>query len=478
MENAVEHGLDRPARVEDAAVDRRAGHRAAAAPVLLVGLAAGLLGQGGYVGWLRWWVGLLVAVAAVLALGAGRDLVAELRGAPALAAGALAGWAVIDGALHGSASGGAGAAALLVGFAAVVATCRRLPAAGRETVRDGLIGVGLLLAATGWLGVALHHRPWGLIAQGLWRASSAITYPNATAAVLVPLALLAVAELTRRPRSAPLGLAAAGLLTGVGATGSRAGVLALAVGLLVLGAALGHRVVARSVLAPGLGAAVALVGLLPSVPAGPPARPGLAGLALLLGLALAAALTRLSRRAVASTAAAVLAALTLTGVGSASLSAAAGAVTGSRVTLASSDRIQAATAAVKLVVASPLTGSGPGQARLRWTGPDGNTNGIRYAHNEYLQVTAELGLVGAALLIVLLAAIGWLLLAARRRGPTPAMWAGVVAGLTAFAAHSAVDFLWQLPAIPLTAAALIGLAAPARQPAAPRPPVPTHAQKE
>jgi hypothetical protein len=35
-----------------------------------------------------------------------------------------------------------------------------------------------------------------------------------------------------------------------------------------------------------------------------------------------------------------------------------------------------------------------------------------------------------------------------------------VAGVTAFAVHSGFDFVWQVPAIPLTVAVLVGLAAP------------------
>jgi hypothetical protein len=460
----------------DRVASRAAG---SACVVLLVGLGACLLGQGGYVGWLRWPVGLLVLVAAALAVRGGQDALDALRCPPVLAAGLLAAWAVTDGALHGAVRAGAGAAALLTGFCAVLVTCRQLPATDRRTVLDGLIGVGLLLAATGWLGVALHHQPWGLLGQDLWRASSTLTYPNATAAVLAPLALIAIAELSRR-RTAALALAATGLLTGLGATGSRAGILVLAVGLLVLAAVLGLRPVTRAVLGPGIGAAIALVGLLPSVPADSPARPAWAALALLLGSALAVALPGMNRRA-ATGAAGVLAVLTgmiAIGGGPASVAAAAHAVTGSRVTLASSDRVDAARAAVRLISTSPWTGSGPGQAHLHWTGPDGAERIIRYAHNEYLQVTAELGLIGAALLAVLLATIAGLLLYTRHRSPAPRTWAGAAAALTALTAHSAVDFLWHIPAIPLTAAALIGLATPIRPPARSVIPAPTHPPEE
>jgi O-antigen ligase len=87
---------------------------------------------------------------------------------------------------------------------------------------------------------------------------------------------------------------------------------------------------------------------------------------------------------------------------------------------------------------------------------------MRYVHNEYLQVAVQLGMVGAALLLGLLVAVGWLLLRATgpagRRSPDAGLRAGVLAALAAFAVHSALDFTWHLPAIPLLIAALVGLA--------------------
>jgi O-antigen ligase len=145
-------------------------------------------------------------------------------------------------------------------------------------------------------------------------------------------------------------------------------------------------------------------------------------------------------------------------IGSASLSAAARAVAGPRATLSSPDRVDAMRAASRLVAASPLVGSGPGQARTEWIDPDGVVVVLRYVHNEYLQVAADLGLVGAALLVLFLFGVGRIIWSARGSGPTPTLWAGVVAGVAALAAHSTLDFVWHLAAIPLIAAALIGIA--------------------
>jgi O-antigen ligase len=133
-------------------------------------------------------------------------------------------------------------------------------------------------------------------------------------------------------------------------------------------------------------------------------------------------------------------------------------VVSSRVTLASQDRVEEAKAALRLAAGHPVAGVGPGRAVLRWIGPDGFHLTARYAHNEYLQTLAELGVVGLALLAGLLFSIGrdvW-----TARPPATAsreLWAGVVAGLVALTVHSAFDFLWHIPAIPVVAAALVGI---------------------
>jgi O-antigen ligase len=112
-----------------------------------------------------------------------------------------------------------------------------------------------------------------------------------------------------------------------------------------------------------------------------------------------------------------------------------------------------------------LTGTGPGQADLRWKGHDHGSQLYAYVHNEYLQVAAQLGLVGLGLLVVLLVAITRTLWRARPTGQASATWAGVVAAAAAFAVHSGFDFVWHLPAIVLTVALLVGLVLPPPDPA-------------
>jgi O-antigen ligase len=444
--------------------------------LLLVAVTAGLLGQGAYYPSVQRPVGLLIALASLLAL-TGRPLTREdLRLLPVVPALALAGWAVVDDALVGVAGAAVGPALLLVGVVAVLVVCRRLHSEDREFLLAGVIGIGLLVALTGWLGVASRVGPWAFQAQGLWRASSTLTYPNATAAVLAAISLVVLGRLASTPASMPLAVAAAGLLTGLAATMSRAGILALVVGLVVLAALLGVRATARAAVGPFAGALVALLGLLPSMPAASPPRPMLALVGLAAGLALAAMVARLRRWPTLALLGVVLVVAVAGLLGSGGgVAGAAHRVAEARVNLASPDRTGALHAALRLVAQQPLTGTGPGHADLRWKGRDHGSQLYAYVHNEYLQVTAELGLVGLVLLVVLLVALARLLWRARPTGPADASWAGVVAAAAAFAVHSGLDFVWHLPAIVLTVTLLVGLVlpapntAPAHQPFVPVP---------
>jgi hypothetical protein len=430
--------------------------------LLLTAVAAGLLGQGAFYARVRWYLGVLVAAGAVLALIAWPPTRDDARLPPVVAALALAAWAVLDAALLGMPAAGAGPALLLLGLVAVLLVCRRLQPEAREVLLLGIVVVGLLVALAGWLGVAGRVGSWAWLGDGIWRASSTLTYPNAAAAVLVPVALVVLAQLVDAPSSLPLALAATGLLAGAAATLSRAAALALAVGLVVLAGLRGPRATVRAALGPCVGALVALVGLVPSMPAAGPARPAAALLGLGAGLALAAALARL--RAVAAVAL-VLGGVLLGCVAVAEVAGgmgdAARLVAGTRITLASPDRSGAVGAAFRVAAEHPLTGAGPGQADLRSRGTDGGTRIFGYAHNEYAQVAAELGLVGLGLLAVLLVALGRLLWRARATGPPVAGWAGVVAATAAFAVHSGFDFVWHLPAVLLTVTLLVGVVLPA-----------------
>jgi len=438
-----------------------------AGPLLLVAVAAGLLGQGAYYPSVQRPVGVLIAAATLLGLAAWPLTRDDVRLLPVVPALALAAWAVLDAVLLGVLGAGVGPALLLVGVVAVLLVCRRLRQEDREILLAGVTCIGLLVALTGWLGVAGRAGSWAFQAQGLWRASSTLTYPNATAAVLVAISLVVLGRLVEAPRSLPLVWAATGLLAGLGATLSRAGALALVVGLGVLAGLRGLRPTARAAVGPLAGALVALVCLLPSMPAASPPRPALALVGLCAGLAVAATVVRLRRWP----ALALLGGLLAAGAGGLQASgggvgSAAQKVAEARANFASPDRTGALHAALRLVAQHPLTGTGPGHAQLRWKGQGHGTQLYAYVHNEYAQVAAELGVVGLVLLAVLLVAIARQLWRARAAGRPGATWAGTAAATAAFAVHSGFDFVWHLPAIVLTVTLLVGAVLPASDTAA------------
>ena len=451
--------------------------------LLLVAVAVGLLGQGAYYGPAQRLLGLLVVAATLVALAAWPPTLDDLRLLPLLPAAALAGWAGLDAVLLGQpVTGAAGLALLLAGLVAALAVCRRLGREDRDVLLIGVTGI-CLVVLTGWLGVALRVGSLAWKGDGIWRASGTLTYPNAAAAVLVPVALVGLARLVRGPRSVPLMVAVTGLLAGAAATMSRAGAIALVAGLVVLAALEGPGRVLRVAAGPCAGAAVALAGLVPSMLAAGRPRPLLAVAGLAAGLALAVGVAVAARPgtgtkpgAGARRGVALVAGVVLLLGGLAAVAALGGGeawpkVVDSRATLGSPERSDALRAATQVVADSPLGGAGPGHTQLRWEGPDGGTRYFSYVHNEYLQVAADLGLVGLALLAVLLVALARLLWGAR--ATAAGLWAGAVAAACAFAVHSGFDFVWHLPAVVLTVALLAGVVLPP-PPAgsANRPPIP------
>jgi O-antigen ligase len=428
------------------------------ATLLVAGLAAGFFAQGGFFLGGRLVLTLAVAAAAGLALLEVPPGGADLTFAPVVAAAALAAWAVLRGMAAGATGHGLAWALLLAGMGAVVLVCRRLPMTGRETMLFGLIGIGVAIAITGWLGVAAHVSPWARPSQGLWRASSTLTYANAAAAVLVMLSVVALGLLCGRPGHRGLAVCLTALLTGLAGTLSRAGLLALLVGLAVLAGLTGYRGVVRALTGPALGACVALAALLPSVPVQSPPRPLVAGAGLMLGMALAAWHPGQPRRrsvAVGGCLAALAATAAL--LATRPIGAAVQDVARVRLTLDSTHRADALHAALRLVAADPLTGTGPGLAHLRWVQEDGTGVRLLYAHDEYLQTLVELGAIGLALLLALLGTAALVVLRRPDGGGYPAAATGAIAALGALAVHSAFDFVWHVPVIPLTAAALLGL---------------------
>lgn len=107
--------------------------------------------------------------------------------------------------------------------------------------------------------------------------------------------------------------------------------------------------------------------------------------------------------------------------------------------------------ALRTAKAEPLLGTGAGTFELRWYRDRPGHGTVRDAHNIYLEVLAELGPVGLALLVTALAAP----LAALGMTRDPLAAAGGAA-YVAYLAHAGLDWDWELPAVTLAA---IGCAA-------------------
>jgi hypothetical protein len=429
--------------------------------LLLVAFAVGVIAQGGYYLSGRILVVVLLGVGALVAV-ASRPRSGTEAKIVLLACAVLAAWALIRAAMAGGYLSALPTVATLAGIAGAVVILARTDSAARQQCGRVLIGLGGLIALIGWVGVAWRQPPWGTVVQGLWRGSATLTYANATAALLAALAVLAVGYRLQRPDSALAAAPLSVLLVGLWATVSRAGVFAFLVGLVVLMLLRGVRPVVRQAVPPVAGALIAFAALLPALPTGTPARPGLATAGLVVGVLVAVYLARLARdRPVAAFLTVGLLAAAISWITIQLAGSAVATVAATRLNLASFGRTGATRAAIQMVTAQPVMGVGPGRARFFWVDSGGRGFVARYAHNEYLQLVVELGFIGLAILLILLAALIATVVKGRPAAqPAPGLWAGAAAAFAVLIVHSAFDFLWQLPVIPLTGALLVGLAGP------------------
>lgn len=101
---------------------------------------------------------------------------------------------------------------------------------------------------------------------------------------------------------------------------------------------------------------------------------------------------------------------------------------------------------------APLIGTGAGTFEYWWVRDAAGTEAVHDAHSLYLQTLGELGIVGFLLLLgfVAVVLVGGTLVALRA-GPERALLAAAVAGCVAFFLAAAVDWNWQMPALPVAA---------------------------
>lgn len=423
-----------------------------AALLVIVAFAAGVVAQGGFHPAGRWLVAVPVAIAGVLIARAP----VTPRGAAPVFAGLLCGWIVVRGASVDELGAAIWRVAAIALVAVVVSASRRGAAGDRDALSAAVLIGGVAVSVTGWVGVALHREPWAVAGGSTWRAASTLTYPNAAAALVVMVWLVHLAGRAAAHTDRARGSAAASavLLAGALATQSRAGAIACIAGLGALVSILGARRVARAAVAPCAGATVAFAGLVPGLAAGSAPAPVTAFASLVAGAAVAEAVERARRSPRPAMRRVAVGTLALAALGA--VSVASEVSLGDRLDLVSSDRAGTNRAALDVIGAHPLAGVGPGRVIVAFP-VNGGLVGTDLVHDEYLQLVAEIGLVGAALAAVI-ALAGVRVLARARSSSSSATWAGCVSGLVAFAVHSGFDFLWHIPVVVVLAAVLFGLA--------------------
>ncbi len=422
---------------------------------LLVALAAAVTAQGAFYPSDQRLIAMPLAVSVVLTVLKYRSLV--IPWSLLATGGALSLWALLLGDKLGD---GAGIVYMIAAFVAVVMVVASTARQERVALLGAVTALGVFVSLSGIVGVAFHIYELAIPGQGLWRASTTLTYANASGSLLGPIALVTLGRSTSETgRSRVLWMSALVILfVGLGATLSRGGILAFGCSFLILLWRCHWRVI-FSIMAPVvLGTAVALVGLGPSFSEGSEARPGWAIAGLVVGLLVAVVVGRWSNsRIFAALGISVLiAALSLAnGLGGETLSR----LSGTRLSFESSDRTETWNAALETIRNSPWTGEGPGNGRLRYYQESGNYVEARFVHNEYLQIGVELGIVGMLLLAaIFMTVIGGVMFGgAKVSGANSSdVWYGVLAALLALAIGSGLDFLWHIPAIPLVGAVLIG----------------------
>ena len=126
-------------------------------------------------------------------------------------------------------------------------------------------------------------------------------------------------------------------------------------------------------------------------------------------------------------------------------------------------RTEAARTALAMVQDFPLVGSGGGSfynVFLSYRTPQYGYSYVDHAHNDFVELATDFGLLGLALLGLLAALSLWtaLMVLARRRSNLPRGIAfGVAMSIVALLVHSSVDFNLQIPANALTMVVILAM---------------------
>ena len=134
-------------------------------------------------------------------------------------------------------------------------------------------------------------------------------------------------------------------------------------------------------------------------------------------------------------------------------------------------RYQYWSSTVDAAEAEPLTGIGPGTFEFWWAREGTRTGFVRDAHSLYFESLGELGIPGLLLIVALMLvrarlrarSSAWRASAERR-----ALLAAATAGCAAFAVAAGIDWVWELPVLPVSFL-LLAAAIAATRATAPRP---------
>ena len=393
----------------------------------------------------------VVSVALIVAcLGSGIDRRAWLAVAGLLA---LTTWWIVDGFHHHANGHLLPLGASVPGFAAAFLVMRRQETEARRQFVTAITALGAAFGLAGLVAVGVRWFPLAISSDGLWRESTTITYSNSAGTLLAICLLLSFGtDLTRRFPRLCTALLAASLV----ATESRGATLAFIVALPLVPWSTLRRAIRPTAL--GVGAGLSLV----ATAFGDQRQLG----SLLLAGALLAVATVVPPRT------SPLVTLTRSATGRWKIIGLLLATAGVAVVACLALRVPfyirqdpgpglareaEARAALGQWQTSPFVGVGPDKILLL-VGPHGcgpgcpNVNFDYFAHDEYLQILADSGLIGALLLAE--SALGVAVTVRRIDVATSC----ATAGLVTFAVAATLDYDWHLPALALLGGCAAGLA--------------------
>jgi hypothetical protein len=330
--------------------------------------------------------------------------------------------------------------ASILGSAAAFLAIRSLGTAQRRNASAVLVGLGAVGAAIGLVGLIVRWYPMAMPSQGLWRLSTTLTYADAAGLVLAVCLLVALGF------TAPTWFIRVSVflcLAGLVATQSRGPLLAFACACALVP----RRQFLVNLVPLGCGLGVGIVAVVTSGSVHP--VPWLA-VAVAVGSAVSVAWVPELRTPHIGKRQVVVAVAGLFAVSVATVLLVHHQVELRIFSPSNGDRTVEWTAATRQFVSAPLVGVGPDRL-LQFTAPDGTY--AHFAHNEYLQVAADAGIIGLLILAASVAAVARVV----RRVDTATSCAA--AALLCCAIAGALDFDWHLPLVGLIVGWTAGTAA-------------------